>query len=224
MRIPSFSLDIPTSEQVPSVTTQTNLSHIVFGLVGSEGAWHNRRAYIESWWRPNVTRGFLFLDKAPTEMLLPWSQNSPPYRVSEDLTEFLNRTDVIAQRIVNAIMETFREEDENVRWLVMGDEDSIFFVDNIVDVLVQYDYTKYYYFGGQSEFIVQNYKHSFSMGYGGGGLILSYGLAKALADDMKNCMIRYKHMEVSDQTTMSCIADLGVELTALQGLHQVLIN
>ncbi|KAL2510868.1 Protein of unknown function (DUF604) [Abeliophyllum distichum] len=199
----------------------TNLSHLVIGLVGSELAWHHRKAYIESWWRPNITRGFLFLDKEPTAELLPWSRASPPYRISDDLTAFLDKPDLTAQRIIHGIMEVFREDHENLRWLVMGDDDSIFFLDNIVDILQKFDHTKYYYLGGHSEFIFSNYWFSFSQGFGGAGFMLSAPLAKALAKEMENCLRRYAHLEAADQTTMSCIADIGVALTPLQGFHQM---
>ncbi|KAL0371086.1 UNVERIFIED_CONTAM: hypothetical protein Sangu_0426700 [Sesamum angustifolium] len=209
------------ADATETVVSPTNLSHLVFGLVGSEKAWHHRKAYIESWWRPNVTRGLLFLDNPPTPGLLPWSQASPSYRISDDLTKFLNKTDVTPQRIIHAIMEVYREDHDNMRWLVMGDDDSILFLDNIVDVLAQYDHTKYYYFGGHSEFILSNYWFSFSQGFGGAGFILSYPLAKALAADMENCLRRYRHLNAADLTTMACIADIGVSLTALKGIHQI---
>lgn len=177
-----------------------------------------------------MTRGFLFLDRAPGPDLLPWSPFSPPYKVSDDLSKVLNKPDVTAQRIINGIMEAFREAEASegrdhadLRWLVMGDDDSIFFVDNMVDVLAEYDHNKYYYFGGHSEFILSNYWYSFSQGFGGAGFILSYPLAKVLAGDMANCLMRYRHLKAADLTTMSCIADIGVGLTALKGIHQVLV-
>ncbi|KAH6812971.1 hypothetical protein C2S51_021989 [Perilla frutescens var. frutescens] len=216
-----FSSSNSTETERDSTESPTTLDHLVFGLVGSERAWHHRKAYIESWWRPNATRGFLFLDRAPTGDLLPWSAASPPYKISDDLTKFLNKTDVVAQRIIHGIMEAYRADHENLRWLVMGDDDSIFFVDNIVQILAQYDHTKYYYFGGHSEFILSNYWFSFSQGFGGAGFILSYPLAKVLAADMENCLIRYRHLKAADRNTMSCIADFGVSLTALKGIHQI---
>lgn len=103
----------------------------------------------------------------------------------------------------------------------MGDDDSIFFLDNIVDVLAGYDHNKYYYMGAHSEFLVSNYAFSFNQGFGGAGFILSYPVAKALAEDMENCLIRYRLLDAADLTTMSCVADIGVSLTSLKGLHQV---
>ncbi|XP_051142039.1 uncharacterized protein LOC127258977 [Andrographis paniculata] len=213
----------PSSPPQTSSISPTNLSHLVFGLVGSERAWRHRKAYIESWWRPNITRGFIFLDKAPGQDLLPWPESSPPYRISDDLSKFLGKSEWTAQRIIHGIMETFREDrdDENLRWLVMGDDDSIFFVDNMVEILRRYDHRKYYYIGGHSEFILSNYWYSFSQGFGGAGFILSYPLAKVLAGDMENCLDRYRSLKAADLNTMSCIADIGVSLTALDGIHQI---
>ncbi|KAL1547446.1 hypothetical protein AAHA92_23923 [Salvia divinorum] len=218
---PPFLKTQQPSPPTTTTTEPTTLDHLVFGLVGSEQAWHHRRPYIESWWRPNATRGLLLLDAAPTGDLLPWSPASPPYRISDDLTRLLNKTDVVAQRIIHAIMEVYREDHENLRWLVMGDDDTIFVVDNMVEILSGYDHTKYYYFGGQSEFILSNYWFSFSQGFGGAGFIMSYPLAKLVAADMEKCQLRYRHLNAADKTTMMCIADIGVNLTPLKGIHQI---
>ncbi|KAK4441444.1 hypothetical protein Salat_0479300 [Sesamum alatum] len=219
---PSNTTRRSTSKPAVTAYSPTLLSHLAFGIIGSEEAWHHRRSYIESWWRPNATHGLLFLDQPPSESLLPWSPDSPPYRVSRDLRTFLNKSDVTPQRIANGIAEVFRQvEHANLRWLVMGDDDSIFFLENLVEVLKGYDHTKYYYIGARSEFVLSNFLFSFSQGFGGAGFVLSYPLAKALVKDMDNCLMRYSHVVAADQTTMSCIADMGINLTPLEGLHQI---
>ncbi|GER40787.1 hypothetical protein STAS_17467 [Striga asiatica] len=206
----------------------TNLSHLVFGLLASEKAWPNRKWYIESWWRPNSTCGFLFLDKPPGPNLLPWPADTfPPYRVSDDLTKLLNKTNIRAQRMVHGIMKVVREvelvddKEDDFRWVVMGDDDSIFFVDNMVDVLSKYDHERYYYLGGNSESIVSNYLFLFDQAFGGGGIILSRKLAKALARDMASCLKRYVFLNSADNTTRACIADIGANLSPNNGNHQV---
>ncbi|KAK4354995.1 hypothetical protein RND71_027189 [Anisodus tanguticus] len=206
-------------------TNPTNLSHLVFGLLGSEKAWQYRKNYIESWWRPKLTRGYLFLDVVPTANLLPWSKNSPPYKVSHNITKLVQETQHVAPimaRMVHGIKEVFElEEHKGVRWVVMGDDDTIFFLDNIVDVLAKYDHNKYYYFGAQSEYILSNFWYSFNQGFGGAGFILSYPLAKALAEDMDSCLRRYPFLRSADLITMACIVDLGVSFSPLKGLHQI---
>ncbi|KAM3199314.1 hypothetical protein P3L10_031674 [Capsicum annuum] len=204
-------------------TNPTNLNHIVFGLLGSEKAWHYRKNYIESWWKPKVTRGYLFLDVPPSGNLLPWSKNSPPYKVSKNITKLVQETHHVAPimaRMVHGIKEIFDQEHEGVRWLIMGDDDSIFFLENIVDVLGKYDHNKYYYFGGQSEYILSNFWFSFDQGFGGAGIIMSFPLAKALAEDIESCLRRYPFLNSADLITMTCIVDLGANFSPLKGLHQ----
>ncbi|KAL3529922.1 hypothetical protein ACH5RR_009244 [Cinchona calisaya] len=213
-----------TLQKSNATDSPTHISHLLIGLIGSEKGWYHRKDYIESWWRPNEMRGYLHLDEDPEGELVPWSSASPPYRVSDNLTKFLEETNASAPvqiRMVHGIMETVREYQEGFRWLVMGDDDSIFFVDNMVDVLAKYDHTKYYYFGGQSEFILSNYWLSFNMGFGGAGLIFSYPLAKALANDMESCLRRYAYLDSADHITMMCIADIGVNLSPHKGIHQI---
>ncbi|GFY94313.1 fringe-like protein [Actinidia rufa] len=87
----------------------TNITHLMFGLVSSVKSWKDRRPYIESWWRPNVTRGYLFLDEAPR---LPWPSTSPPVRVSDNYSILEQESKHVAPimiRMVLAIVETFRE-------------------------------------------------------------------------------------------------------------------
>ena len=49
--------------------------------------WKYKKLYIEAWWRPNVTRGYLFLDRPPTEEFQPWPATSPPFRINEDIAK-----------------------------------------------------------------------------------------------------------------------------------------
>lgn len=67
----------------------TNATHIAFGIASSSGTWQNRRYYVESWWRPNLTRGFLFLDKTRKDFF-PWSPASPPLRLFEDTSRYIH--------------------------------------------------------------------------------------------------------------------------------------
>ncbi|KAA8549317.1 hypothetical protein F0562_001001 [Nyssa sinensis] len=202
----------------------TNISHLVFGIAGSSNTWRNKKWFIESWWRPNITRGYLFLDRPPTE-LLPWPPSSPPFRVSEDNSrykEYNKHAMPHAIRMVRVIEETFKaEHNGSVRWYVMADDDTVFLVDNLVEVLARYDHRKYFYIGMNSECIVSNFGNSFEMAFGGAGYALSYPLVEALAKNLDLCIKRYPTLYGSDHILQSCIADLGVSLTQEKGFHQI---
>ncbi|KAK6272659.1 hypothetical protein POUND7_009742 [Theobroma cacao] len=219
-----FDLKWSPSSTITS-DSPTNISHIRFVLVGCLRTWKYRKPYIEAWWRPNETMGNIFLDSPPTKEFLPWSSASPPYQVNEDITKlkiYSKLVNPVEVRIYRSILDTFRLGDnKNVRWYVMADDDTLFFVDNLVEVLAKYDHTKYYYIGTNSESVKSNYDFSFDMGYGGAGYALSYSLVEALVPVMDNCIERYPHLYVSDHLSSSCSADLGVGLTIEKGIHQI---
>lgn len=125
-------------------------------------------------------------------------------------------------RIVRTVLETFRQGDKDVRWYVMADDDTVLFVDNLVEVLGKYNHSKYYYIGSNSECVKSNADFSFDMAFGGAGYALSYPLVEALAAKLDGCIERYPYLYVSDFMLHSCLADLGVPLTREKGFHQVI--
>nr|GMD61298.1 uncharacterized protein LOC109159383 [Ipomoea batatas] len=206
-------------------TSPTNITHLVFGIAGSSNTWGNKRCYIESWWKPNTTRGYLFLD-APPLRHLPWPPTSPPFRISDDNSKYHlpynRRRAPFTIRMVRVIEETFRAENGGgARWYVMAEDDTVLFVENLVGVLSRYDHRKMFYIGMNSECVVTNYDTSFELAFRGGGYALSYPLAKALAENMDACIKRYPFLIESDHILQSCIADLGVTLTQEKGFHQI---
>lgn len=101
----------------------TNLSHLVFGIVSSWKLLEQRKAYVEAWWRPNVTRGYLFLDKDPEDRTVLCPDTCPTLRINQDISawKIYNKKDVnpLRQvRQVRSIIETFRQQDKDVRWYV----------------------------------------------------------------------------------------------------------
>lgn len=103
----------------------------------------------------------------------------------------------------------------------MGDDDTVFFTENLVSVLRKYDHKQFYYIGSSSESHIQNLKFSYGMAYGGGGFAISYPLAKALEKMQDRCIQRYPELYGSDDRIHACMAELGVPLTREVGFHQV---
>ncbi|XP_051113961.1 uncharacterized protein LOC127239725 [Andrographis paniculata] len=203
---------------------QTNISHILFGIGGSSDTWGRRRHYCELWWKPNVTRGYVWLDEKPSDSGKGWPETSPPYRISEDTTRF-KYTNWIgsrsAIRIARIVKESFELGLENVRWFVMGDDDTVFFTENLVNVLNRYDHNQMYYIGAVSESVDQALVHSYTMGYGGAGFAISYPLAAELVTLLDGCIDRYAAAYGSDHKIGSCMSEIGVPLTKELGFHQM---
>lgn len=199
----------------------TNLSHIVFGIGGSARTWQQRRSYTELWWRPGEMRGHVWLDEEPAKEQA-WPGTCPPYRVSADASRFGARAAPARMaRIVAEAYWALGKEDERVRWLVMGDDDTVFFPENLVAVLGKYDHQEMRYVGAPSESVEQDVMHSYGMAFGGGGFALSRPAAAALAGVIDGCLDRYNYFYGSDQRVQSCLSELGVPLTREPGFHQV---
>ena len=194
----------------------TNISHILFGIGGSVRTWPERRRYGEQWWVPNTTRGFVWFDCEPKN-----ETGSIPYRVSKDWTRFKYSSSQSAVRIARIVLESFKLGLPNVRWFVMGDDDTVFFTENLVSVLARYDHNQMYYIGGNSESVEQDVMHAYDMAFGGGGFAVSYPLAALLVNKLDGCLDRYYMFYGSDQRIWACLSEIGVPLTKQDGFHQV---
>lgn len=202
------------------------LGHIVFGIAGSSNLWNRRKEFVRLWWRPSL-RGYVWLDDWPPQGASSgFSDSLPPIMISEDTSRFRYTNPTghpSGLRISRIVGECFRLSLPNVRWFVLGDDDTIFNVDNLVAVLGKYDSSEMVYIGSPSESHSANTYFSHSMAFGGGGIAISYPLAQALSKIQDDCLERYPKLYGSDDRLHACISELGVPLTGELGFHQVLI-
>nr|KAJ0206344.1 hypothetical protein LSAT_V11C500289670 [Lactuca sativa] len=221
---------IPTSENVQNTTNpfgvsspirfDTELKHIVFGIAASSRLWRWRKEYIKLWWRPGETRGAVWIDN---QVRSRKNESLPDIRISRDTSRFryTNRQGSrSAIRISRVVSETVKLGLEDVRWLVMGDDDTVFVLENLVRILSKYNHEQYYYIGSSSESHVQNIFFSYAMAYGGAGFAISYPLALELEKMQDQCIQRYPSLYGSDDRMQACMAELNVPLTKETGLHQ----
>ncbi|KAJ4712028.1 Beta-1,3-N-acetylglucosaminyltransferase lunatic fringe [Melia azedarach] len=199
----------------------TEIHHIVFGIAASAKLWDKRKEYIKIWYRPDDDmRGVVWLDSV---VKTNTTDNLPPTKISSDTSQFPytnKQGHRSAIRISRIVSETLRLGLKNVRWFVMGDDDTVFITENLVRVLRKYDHNQYYYIGSLSESHLQNIFFSYGMAYGGGGFAISYPLAKALVKMQDRCIHRYPGLYGSDDRMQACMAELGVPLTKELGFHQ----
>ncbi|KAL3619248.1 hypothetical protein CASFOL_036818 [Castilleja foliolosa] len=205
-----------------------SLEHIVFGIAASAKLWGKRKEYIKLWFKPEKQmQGAIWLDR-PIKIFKNETKSLPNLRVSANTSHFDytnkkgHRSAIRISRIVSETLRLFGKMDNNnhVRWFVMGDDDTVFLTDNLVRVLNKYDHNQYYYIGSSSESHLQNIYFSYGMAYGGADFAISYPLAKALDKMQDKCIQRYPGLYGSDDRMQACMAELGVPLTKELGFHQ----
>ncbi|XP_061363080.1 uncharacterized protein LOC133306731 [Gastrolobium bilobum] len=220
--------DMGSSPQ--DVSDLTTLDHLVFGIASSGTSWPKRKEYAKLWWNWKSNKrmkGCVFVDSLPTpvEKNAKNDDSLPPLCVSEDTSEFLYtyRPGGLrsAIRVARVVKETVALNHSNVRWYVFGDDDTIFFPENLVKTLSKYDHRLWYYVGEHTEIYEGSQVFGFGMAFGGGGFAISSSLAKVLAKVFDSCIQRYPHLYGSDARVYSCITELGVGLTHEPGFHQV---
>lgn len=199
----------------------TNISHLVFGIGAAAADWRDRRSFLDLWWNPDLTRGFVWLDEKLGE-----DENNNgttvPVRVSSpEWQRFGYSSSRSAVRIARIIWDTFKVGLPNVRWFVMGDDDTVYFTGNLVTVLAKYDHREMWYIGGNSESVEQDVMHEYGMAFGGGGFAVSYPLAEKVVAIIDGCLERYHYFYGSDQRVWACITEIGVPLIIESGFHQV---
>ncbi|CAA6666961.1 unnamed protein product [Spirodela intermedia] len=191
---------------------------------GVGAALGKRKDYIKLWWRPGEMTGSVWLDK-PVKTHRREAALLPTLRLSGDTSRFPythrgGRRSAV--RISRIISETLRlpELPAEARWFIMGDDDTVFFPENLLRVLSKYDHRQPYYIGAVSESHLQNIFFSYGMAYGGGGFAVSRPLAEELAAMQDGCLSRYPALYGSDDRIQACMAELGVPLTREPGFHQ----
>ncbi|KAJ8764829.1 hypothetical protein K2173_010294 [Erythroxylum novogranatense] len=202
------------------ISQQTETEHVVFGIAASAKLWEQRKNYIKIWYKPQKMRGIVWLDDAVEARK---DDGLPTVKISGDTSRFSYRNRQghrSAIRISRIVSETLRLGLNNVRWFVMGDDDTVFVTENLIRVLRKYDHNQFYYIGSLSESHLQNIYFSYGMAYGGGGFAISYPLAKALDKMQDRCIQRYPGLYGSDDRIQACMAELGVPLTKEAGFHQ----
>ncbi|KAK3028427.1 hypothetical protein RJ639_039019 [Escallonia herrerae] len=201
--------------------TPTTLRHLLFSIASTSSSLPKRTPFINIWYHPTSTRAFLFLDHSTPNLT---TTTLPPIMTSSPTSSFpytFQNGRRSAIRVARVVKEAVQLNQSDIRWYVFGDDDTVFFSDNLVKTLSKYDHERWYYVGSNSESYEQNAQHSFDMAFGGGGFAISSSLARVLAGVLDSCLVRYPHLYGSDARVFSCLAELGVGLTHEPGFHQV---
>ncbi|GAB4859475.1 hypothetical protein Ancab_010942 [Ancistrocladus abbreviatus] len=212
-----------TSLSSSAPSSPTTLEHIAFGIASSRNSWPKQKQWLKLWWKPQKMRGCVFLD-SPLPQKDSGDSSLPPVCISQDTSRFrytYKHGYRSAIRIARIVSETVNLSLPGVRWYVFGNDETVFFPENLAKTLSKYDHELWHYIGTNSESHEQNRMFSFGMGFWGAGFALSSSLASVLAKVLDSCLERYPHLYGSDGRIYSCLAELGIGLTREPGFHQM---
>ncbi|CAF4295710.1 unnamed protein product, partial [Adineta steineri] len=107
------------------------------------------------------------------------------------------------------------------QWFAVGDDDTVWFINNMLRVLQQYNSSSTIYLGGISDKTSQVQRHGVYFAYGGGGIILSRPLALLFSTYTEKCK-QYLSMFGGDEMIGKCVTEiLKVRLTKSNKFHQM---
>lgn len=113
-----------------------DLQHMLFNLGSSSKGYQLRKEPVRTWWIPNVTRGHVWLDSPIREY--DWqSEGLPEAKISDD-TSALPYHHVglrAVLRLTRIVAEAYRLNQPEIWWFVMGDDDTVFNVEALAEIL-----------------------------------------------------------------------------------------
>jgi hypothetical protein len=125
--------------------TEIDLKHILFGIASSANLWDRQTKYTKLWCRSMQTRGFVWLDEKvrPNKNDNKTDLSFPPLRISSTTShlKYKNKQGHCSTlRVSRIISKTFRLGLLDVQWFVMGYDDTVFVLENLVTFLSKYDH------------------------------------------------------------------------------------
>ncbi|CAF3825852.1 unnamed protein product [Rotaria sp. Silwood1] len=111
---------------------------------------------------------------------------------------------------------------EKVAWFAFGDDDTVWFLNNLLQTLKYYNASDPIYLGNISDNLDALQRHGTYFAFGGGGILLSRTLALQAAQQSKDCQRLVHNTFGGDMMIGKCINEiLKINLTKNKNFHQM---
>ena len=108
-----------------------------------------------------------------------------------------------------------------IRWLALSDDDTLWFMSNLLHLLREYNASELIYLGNISDRLESIQYHGDHFGYGGGGILLSRPLHARLVQSWNECRDKYSDLYGGDEMVGKCLVEnLKINLTRNMHFHQ----
>jgi hypothetical protein len=126
------------------------------------------------------------------------------------------------ERYFQLIQLIFNKTNLNqIKWFCIGDDDTIWFMNNLLKTLEQYNSSKLLYLGNVSDKNKSLNLHGSYYAYGGAGILLSQPLAFSFANNLNKCK-QFMNINNGDEMIGSCLTQmLKINLTINKHFHQI---
>ncbi|CAF1561281.1 unnamed protein product [Adineta ricciae] len=117
--------------------------------------------------------------------------------------------------------KTNDSSNKEVKWLLIGDDDTLWLIPNLLRTLNNYNYKKPTYLGDHSDHLESMQRFGRYYAYGGGGIAFSRPLAQNLAHNISFCD-KYKELFGGDMMLGKCATEvMKVQLSRDVKFHQM---
>jgi hypothetical protein len=186
-------------EEVPAILTMNNTvrkyvtQEIYFSLTTNTKRILHTIHYLKFWAKRTGIRCLIVFEhkdlmnnKNIIKYLL---QEGIPCQIqSSNVTDFLKRYfELFRMAWNNEYINKTSTKEKEIQWFAVGDDDTVWFINNLLHTLQQYNSSKSIYLGDVSDRTRQIVHHGGFFAYGGGGVLLSRPLALLFAKKTQEC-------------------------------------
>ena len=208
-----------------TIIRQYIIEEIYFALTTSTKRILNTVHYLKFWTKFRGIKGLIVFEQSDfdnNKNITQYLRNEgiPCKILSSNVTVYEERYLELFRMAWNNqhINDAYRKRKE-IQWFAVGDDDTVWFINNLLYTLQQYNSSDSIYLGDVSDKILQVSLHGSFFAYGGGGVMLSRPLALLFAQNTEECK-RFK--KGGDARIGQCVTEvLNRSLTKNNHFHQM---
>jgi hypothetical protein len=220
-------------EEIPAILTRNNTIHsyaideIYILLTSNSRRIHHSKHFIKFWAKyPGVKCLIVF-----EEHDFKNNKNISKYLANEGIPCRVQPSNVtrFEERYLHLVHHAWTNRDkddgyvdiEKIKWFAVGDDDTVWFINNLLYTLQQYNSLNKIYLGDYSDRTASIHRHGSYYAYGGGGILFSQPLAIQFAKHVHKCK-QFLNMYGGDEMIGKCVTQvLNINLTRNSNFHQM---
>lgn len=215
--------EISSIETTSNNNNKYNIEEIYFLLTTNTQRIHHTKLLIQFWSKYKNIQCIIFFEEED-------------FLKREYLKEYLETNEVSCQiqttniqryeeryfQLIQFGLNYIIKQNKTFQWFAIGDDDTIWFINNLLNTLKQYNSSKFIYLGNISDRNQSVYHHGDFYAYGGAGILLTKPLVLLISQYSSRCLKQFKNSFGGDEIIGKCITKLlNISLTKNKYFHQI---